>query len=793
MDLKLKGVSLFKAHVSRKELLAVLQRILQVLVVLVFPISTFAESRFLVEDGKARSVIVLDKEAIPAERTAAQELADYLLKISGAKVRIVEEEPKDSGLIPIYVGRGKAADSYLAGVDFPKLGSDGIVIKSVGDRLFLTGGRPRGTLYAVYSFLSDELGVQWWTPYESTIPTRETIPLKQADLVYIPPISIREIYSEAIQKNHLFAARMKINSINGADKPIGMELGGFDSILFFVHSFYKLLPPTEYFDAHPEWYTDFQNGGKPATSTSVMPHDRNGQLCLMNKDVRREMARRACAYLRENPQATMITISQNDNGVMCTCPEDTAMAEAEGSPSGALIDFVNEVAEEIEKEFPNVLVETLAYDYTRKAPRTIRPRENVVIRLCTSGDPDRSRPIANSSTNEDLARDFEEWSRIANKLYVWDYTVNFKNFIFPHPNIQTFGPNISFFRKNHAIGIYEESDFYSNGTGDFIQMRNWLLSQLLWNPDLDQHALEEKFLTGYYGAAAPFIRSYLDLIRDAFLSTGESLSESQKKYDYLTLDIMREAEKAFDKAEAAVADNATLTYRVKRARLPLQHAWVLRYPAFQQGAKGVISGAPDQFTLIDRLLEDARTFRVGFYSQHESFRSYMLRVKGIQQGPQTPLPKELVSQSVRRVIDFQQDLLALDGPDRVVLTEDSLASDGKAAMLFGNHHNWSITAWLDELQPKSTEKWQVFLVARVKATRGADKTKVALECGIYSRTKEKPIMQMQRTLGEMSNDNYVVLDLGVHTLDAKDFVWVAPRDNTEVDGIYIDRILLMQR
>lgn len=773
------------------------RKILWLLVVIALPIQALAGGeRYLVEEGKARAVVVLDKEAIPAERKAAEELVDYLQKISGAKLKIVASEPKEGELVSIYVGRGAESDRYLSGVDFSALGTDGIVVKRVDDRLFLTGGRTRGTLYAVYSFLNDELGVRWWTPYESTIPQKKSIALPAVDRLFVPPIAIREIYSEAIQKDHLFAARMRINSINGADKPNGMELGGFHSILFFVHSFYKILPPAEYFNAHPEWYTDRENGGKPATSASVMPHDRNGQLCLMNKEMRREMTRRACDLLRIHPEAAMITISQNDNDVMCTCPEETALAEAEGSPSGALIDFVNEVAEGIEKEFPHVLVETLAYDYGRKAPRTIRPRKNVVVRLCTSGDPDRSRPIATAASNDALRHDFEEWSRIANQLYVWDYTVNFKNFLFPHPNIQTFAENIRFFQRHHALAVYEESDFYSNGTGDFLQMRTWLLGQLLWNPELDQKALEHEFLTGYYGAAAPFLRSYLDLIREAFLATGESLSESQKKHDYLTLEVMNAAEGAFDQAEAAVAENATLTYRVERARLSLRHAWVLRHQALQReahAARKPFSGPPDMIALIDRLLEEAKTFRVGFYSQHESFRSYMLRVKGLQQGLQSPLPKELALLPARRIVDLQQDLLALDGPSRVILTEDPLASDGKAAMLFGNHHNWSITAWLDELQPTAAERWQCYLVARVKAKRGADKIKVAFECGIYSRSNEKPVMQTERRVGDMPADHYVVIDLGSQTLDTKDFIWIAPKDNPEVEGIYIDRILLMQR
>ena len=44
---------------------------------------------------------------------------------------------------------------------------------------------------------------------------------------------------------------------------------------------------------------------------------------------------------------------------------------------------VNSVADAIADEFPHVVVDTLAYQYTRPAPNITVPRKNVVIRLCS--------------------------------------------------------------------------------------------------------------------------------------------------------------------------------------------------------------------------------------------------------------------------------------------------------------------------------------------------------------------------------------------------------------------------
>src|SRR5690606_38717057 len=103
------------------------------------------------------------------------------------------------------------------------------------------------------------------------------------------------------------------------------------------------------------------------------------QLCLTNVEMRKELTRNALERLHQTPGATMISISQNDNNNRCECEACRAVEEREGSPAGLVIQFVNAVAEEIEKEYPEVLVETLAYQYTRKPPKHVKPRPNVIV------------------------------------------------------------------------------------------------------------------------------------------------------------------------------------------------------------------------------------------------------------------------------------------------------------------------------------------------------------------------------------------------------------------------------
>ena len=95
------------------------------------------------------------------------------------------------------------------------------------------------------------------------------------------------------------------------------------------------------------------------------------------------MAERAKKWLLDCPDCQIISITQNDWAGACECPDCKALDEAEGSHSGTMLSFANYLAEKIEPEFPNVAVDTFAYQYTRKPPKTIRPRPNVIVRLCS--------------------------------------------------------------------------------------------------------------------------------------------------------------------------------------------------------------------------------------------------------------------------------------------------------------------------------------------------------------------------------------------------------------------------
>jgi hypothetical protein len=315
---------------------------------------------------------------------------------------------------------------------------------------------------------------------------------------------------------------------------------------------------------------------EPRCTTKRTSHD--AQLCLTDPGLRDFVVQRVKEWLRESPDANIVSVSQNDNTSACECTNCSALDTEEGSHSGSMIAFVNYVAERIEPEFPNVAIDTLAYQYTRKPPKTQRPRHNVIVRLC-SIECNFREPLDGPS-NAAFGDDIRGWSKIADRLYIWDYVTDFANYVQPHPNWFTMGPNLRFFQSHHVKGVFEEGAYQSYGS-EMEEMRAWVLAQLMWNPKQDDRALIREFLNGYYGKAADPIWRYLELLNDA--SSGYNLTcYSPTSAPFLQFKTLAEAEKLWQEAEAAVADDEELLARVRLGHLAVRYIWLLRWDALRQ-------------------------------------------------------------------------------------------------------------------------------------------------------------------------------------------------------------------
>jgi len=574
---------------------------------ILFALAPFSSADVVIaKRGKVAASVVVAGDAGETEKHAAWELSLFLHIVTGGDFPIVAEAPTARSRLLVGQAAAKLAppDSSPAALE-----PEEIVIRTAGNDLILAGGSPRGTLYAVYAFLEDVVGCRWWTSQASRMPWKNTLKIKPVSIRYAPPLEYREPFW-FVAFDSVWAARNKANGSNAGGDDLR---GGRHIYEGFVHTLYSIIPPEKYFKDHPEWFSEVKG-----ERTS-----KQAQLCLTNEDMRREFVKNLKERLRLNPKATIASVSQNDCFNNCTCPRCRAVDEEEGSPAGSLLRFVNAVAADIEAEFPHVTIDTLAYQYTRKPPRITRPRPNVIVRLC-SIECSFGKPL-NDERNKAFYEDLKGWSKIAGRLFIWDYTTDFAHYVQPHPNYSVLGPNIRLFVENNVRGIFEQGAYQSTGS-EMAEFRAWLLAKLLWNPELDPQKLRQEFLEGYYGPAAKFVAEYLDSIERAVQRTGDALGcYSPPEAKFLSLGTLIRAWDILKKAERRVRGTFEYARRIRMVQMPIAYVVLVRWDSLQKEAREQRSPWPWPQTrqeLLDWFLRAARTERVSMISEGQTFEDW---------------------------------------------------------------------------------------------------------------------------------------------------------------------------
>lgn len=510
----------------------------------------------IADKGQTRYRIVVAANAIPSERYAAEELQSYMERISGVKLPIVmDSEPM--GTHEILLGDNAHLRKLSLQINFAKLGTDGFTLRTHGNHLIIAGGKPRGTLYGVYALLEEKLGVRWFTPEVESVPKMERVELPKLNETQVPALEYREVFWTEMMRDADFAARHRQN---GHHYRLTEKHGGRAVVFFpFVHSFDALIP-RELCEKRPEFYPLI--GGKRVSGYV--------QRCLSNPDLVKLAIERVREWIKENPDATIIDVSQNDTGNWCQCPDCKGLDDAEGSPAASIVKFVNTIAEAIEKDYPHIRIETLAYQYSRRPPKTLRPHKNVIIRLCSIeccfAHPLETCP---SEVNRRFREDIKAWQPVAPLLYVWDYTPNFAHYVQPFPNFEALQANVQFFVKHGVKGLFEQGNYSPGGNGEMAPLRAYVLAKLLWNPDTDVKRHINDFLHGYYGKAGGCIRAYMELLHRQVREKGyHAHIYDPPTAPYLNDEVLDGGERLFDEAEG-LAESEEIRFRVQVTRLPI--------------------------------------------------------------------------------------------------------------------------------------------------------------------------------------------------------------------------------
>lgn len=504
-------------------------------------------ANWLFKDGKSNYQIVVASDASPSEQTAARELQEYLLQISGARLAITND--LNARGRRIFVGFNQKV-AELTGQPQPEAADESFTYRTIGRDLLIWGGSVRGSMYGVFTFLERELGVHWLTPDCTVVPRLERWSLPRLNHSEKPAIGYRYNNYHVTRNQPVWSAHVKENMRDAGTNEYGNQEGYWG-----CHTMEHLVPPREFYATHPEYFS-LRDGKRLSW---------NEQLCLSNPEVLEICKERLAKVMRENPGFRIYSLSQNDNYNFCQCEQCAAIEAKYGGHSGLIVWFVNQVADAVREEFPDKYVGTFAYQYSRKPPVGIAPRQNVVIRLCSIECCFAHPLTAGCPQNQAFMDDLRGWARLAPHLFIWDYIVDYAQYLAPWPNFQVLAPNICAFRDNKAIGIFEEAEYQSLGA-EFEEMKSWTVNQLLWNPQQDTDSLVSIFINGFYGKAANRVLDYYRLCQSLVkpdVHFGIYIRENHEIYND---DFLRQSFALLDEA-AQLAESDAVRQRVERVRM----------------------------------------------------------------------------------------------------------------------------------------------------------------------------------------------------------------------------------
>ncbi len=515
-----------------------------------------------VEAGKAVSTIVVNHDAAAVENSAAKELQHWIKEITGVSPEITAPDNVAPHPIRIVTEEGLGAEGYRIAVE--------------GDALILAGGTGRGVMNAVFALLEEDLGCRFYTNESIKLPTTDgkkldALAVQPVARQYAPQLRLRDPYYQ-VAFDPIWSLRNRTNAPKAA---VPEEQGGrIDYGGMFVHTAAALVPAAKYFAEHPEYFYLTATGQRA-----------QNQVCATDPEVLKIATATVLEALKNNPHAEIISVSKNDNfgDQICHCERCKKLRDAEGGDMACQLVLVNGIAEAVEKAYPHVTIDTLAYLETIQVPKTMRPRENVAIRFCNDLVGAWRKPFTPAAQCP-AAAIAAAWAAAHDRIYMWDYNVNFSHYLAPMPNIDVMAANIRFWAQNKAEGVMLQGGY--QGPAERDELKAWVTSKLLWDPSRDEQALVADFIWGHYGAAAPMLIEYEALLDSwkaehaaAFAAPPLGIRYPMESA-FFTKEFLDKATEILARAKAASAGDDASLRKVERAELPLLYLKGARGKAF---------------------------------------------------------------------------------------------------------------------------------------------------------------------------------------------------------------------
>ena len=580
-------------------------------------------------------VIVTERNAIAPEKKSVEILNDYLGRIFGKKLRVIPEHQHDGTIPAVYVGNTAfAIRNGAAG-----LASEEHFIKTAGNSLILTGGRPRGVLFGVYEFLERFAGCRKLAVDAEFVPRRKSITVPEKEIYRAQPyFSARFLFSGITSCGECAAMKSWYRmNVSSCYPPGGKE----DLYRYYSlrrdgggHTFYS------YARTIPSHETDCFSliDGKRLRG----PHL---QLCLSNPKTRKyvkDELRRRIEWNQRNVKAGKeirnswydISTSDSEHG-NCTCGSCRALEAKYGNAyAGAVFDFINEIA----AEFPKETIQTFgAYGCTAKIPENIRVRDNVMLNLavqCTTfvnTQTDILSPFSHPA-NAAFIKWLDKWFELGTCYAVFDYGRIYSQAVpSPYTLIHTLSSKFRYYAgqgkvRSYCIEIEPNDLSLLVSPPAFYDLQVYLSAKLMYDPTLAVEPVRREYMKLYYRSAVSEMEQYYQfLVASQQKNSVPIPSVPLAKRDYLNFDFFSEAERILAEAEQAAEKDEELIARIGQERIGLDFAYLYLAELYKWNTEQFPT---DREKIINRLEKNLMFATDKYLKKHRSYPQALQKARG---------------------------------------------------------------------------------------------------------------------------------------------------------------------
>ncbi|RMD45150.1 MAG: DUF4838 domain-containing protein [Aquificota bacterium] len=650
----------------------------------------------------------------------------------------IDNVPEEGGLIL------STCKERCFGYSLEHLNREGFLVRNKNGNVYILSKSDEGLLYGAYEFL-ELLGFRFLTKSETYVPKK----INKTD--FTKTVNPRFLYREVFMAESDcpdFAQRLRLNGRLGHREERPLKVG---NVYILIVSLDDLVPEDRYQESDPEY---FCGGQLDFTNPEVI------EIAKLNMD--RILSR------HRDLENLHVLISTNDTGFYCNEGRSKERIEEAGAPSAPYLDFVVQIADSMRDIYPNVKFLALAYLWSRKPPEVYRKLPDNVGVFYSLIDADLSIPLLVRS-NTRFLKEIYRWGEISNYIFIWHYITNFSNYLVPFPDIYQIADDIKTLSKIPQIkGIFLQGAYNTYGS-DLSDLKLYVFSKLLWNPDLDVDNLIEDFSSHYYGNSGKIVEAYVNATYSYIKEHAVSLKVKTNP-DYFDKDFLKRMYSLLSFAQEN-AENEKIRERIEKVKVGIDTAILLNSQLF------------DDRNFLEKvkkeLVSAVEKYTIEKYSESGDIEDILNINVSVKDTP-PPETKGLIKEI--DWLDFQEFSLKLCCAD---IVEDRYASNEKAVAMEGEKTDWGIQFSLENLPPG---KWKIYFVIRVQLKDDIDfENKIAFRYGVYPVTDD-----YEAPLEDFADGDYHTVYVGTFEKSEDTDLWIAPPGEDYVEYILVDRVFVIK-